>query len=270
MGDLLQQKACLVLSTQIMCELAGAFLSKRAGNSSDLGRDLFRYFLDFIESGTTCLKMNVDLLKSEARMLCGEFDQFNAALSGEDYSHLRDEVRKLADGTFDPAASKFLHDRRELAQSTRTEVAEFVARRPALREQSAKFAFKDFLEHSHPVDRLRLLRGHLEKEFPTTQPEILTQAAVGLLVNPCFRVAHTMVKADVYITWRTARAGTLARDVQDDCYHLVNACYCDVYATKDEPLVQYAAQVIGPTSVRLYEGDVPISDWLLGLAAEPE
>jgi len=77
-----------------------------------------------------------------------------------------------------------------------------------------------------------------------------------------------MILADLYVTWRAARASALARDVQDDCYHLVNASYCDVYATKDEPQTRYAFKIIAPTQVRFYDGFSPLSDWLLALATE--
>ena len=93
-----------------------------------------------------------------------------------------------------------------------------------------------------------------------------------MIRNPSCRVAHTMVRADMYVTWKAARRGALARDVLDDCYHLVNASYCDMYATKDKAQSQYAPSVIGPTKVRYYDGTAPdlrvAFDDCIGIASE--
>jgi hypothetical protein len=269
LNGLQQRGSHLVISTQLICELAATFTSTRLADPIRHGRKLFSYLLEFIAAGVPCLKMNNQLLQDEVMVACGAISDFSALLSIPDYSRMVEAVEKLSNGIFEPVTQDFLNSRKALAEGTRLEIGEFVSSRPNLKARSAETSFEDFVRLSHPADRLRVLRGHLLAEFPTTPADTLTEVTVRLLQNPFLRVAHTMVRADMYATWRAARSGKLARDVQDDCYHLVNACYCDVYATKDRPQAEYAPSVVGPTAVRFYDGSSPVSDWLLAITSNP-
>jgi hypothetical protein len=267
LDGLKQRGAELIISTQLICELAATFNSTRLADPVGHGRKLFSYLSKFIEAGIPCLKMNNQLLQDEAMVASGAITDFSALLSSGDYERMVGAVGKLSNGIFEPSAQNFLTSRKALAEGTRLEIKEFVNSRPELKRRSSETSFAEFVRLSHPADRLRVLRGHLVAEFPTTSADTLTEVAIRLLQNPFLRVSHTMVRADMYVSWRAGRSGNLARDVQDDCYHLVNASYCDVYATKDRPQTEYAPTVIGPTEVRFYDGDAPASDWLLAVAS---
>jgi hypothetical protein len=212
--------------------------------------------------------MNSHLLQDEAMTAWGAVNGFNALLPTGDYDRMVAEVEKLSNGVFEPVVEQFLTSRRALMQATRRGASDFVKSRPELKIRCASVSFEDFMRLTHPLDRFKMLREHLSHEFTNADTDTLNKVTAALLRNPGFRVAHTMVRADMYVTWRAARAGVLARDIQDDCYHLVNSCYCEVYATKDAWQAQYAPNIVGPATVRLYDGYAPLSDWLVSIASE--
>jgi hypothetical protein len=265
-----ERGARLVISTQLICELAATFTSTRIDDPVARGRELFSYLSRFVAAGISCLKMNKDLLQSEARSVTGEIAAFETTLSEVDYANLTIEVQKLAQGSFDARAREFLSSRRNLCKESRNDAAAFANERPQLRLSSASASFDQFLASINPLDVVRVLIGHLRDEFRATNGTILVEVAAAMLRNPTYRVGNTMVRADLYTTWRAARAGSLARDVMDDCYHLVNACYCDAYVTKDRRHSEYAPVILGRTEVRFYDGGTPISEWLIGVASEQE
>jgi hypothetical protein len=266
--NLQQRNACPVISTQLVSELAGTFRSKRLKDPLARGSSLFSYLLRFLGAGVPCLKMNSQLLQDEAMAITGEIPGFNALLCPDDYTRMVAEVEKLSRGIIETPVLTFLANRANLAKASRSDAIDFTNQRPELKGACGTATFEEYFQSAHPADPLRVLRGHLADEFPATSPEVLTEVAIAMIRNPSCRVAHTMVRADMYVTWKAGRAGALGRDVMDDCYHLVNASYCDVYATKDKPQAQYAQAVVGPTQVRFYDGDVPVSEWLLSIASE--
>ena len=47
--------------------------------------------------------------------------------------------------------------------------------------------------------------------------------------------------------------------------HIVTASYFDVYATKESSQAKYASLVLGKTKIAIYDGTVPIAEWLESL-----
>ena len=263
---LLSSDVVPVISTQLISELAASFHSKRSSNPSRLGQRLFAYLLKYVLKGIPCLKMNCQLLQDEAMTITGEIDRFDMALSGSDYERMTSEVEKLARGELDAPVQSFLENRRRLWKNSRAEAAQY-GRDRSFFKPVCEASFGAFLESANPIEILKVLREHLQKEFPDTTLGTLAEVAAALLRNPTYRVANTMVRADLYTSWRAIRAGTLSRDVLDDCYHLVNASYCDIYATKDFQQSEYAPIVLGSTDVFYFDGITPVSEWLAGIAA---
>jgi hypothetical protein len=250
-----------VISTQLICELAATFLSKRLSNPLEFGRQLFAHLQKYVERGVPCLKMNCQLLQDEAMDVTGQIRGFNLELSETDYGRMAAEIQKLANGQLEESVQTFLESRRRLSKNARAEAAEYGRDRGAFRSV-CEGSFGAFLHLANPIEVLRLLRDHLRNEFPDKNPATLTEVAAALLRSSDYRVANAMVRADLYTSWRAIRAGTLARDVLDDCFHLVNASYCDMYATMDLEQSKYAPIVLGSTEVLYFDGTTPVSDWL--------
>jgi hypothetical protein len=87
----------------------------------------------------------------------------------------------------------------------------------------------------------------------------------ALLANPRFRFSRGVVRADLYYNWRCANRGSNPPDLIDDMFHVLNATYCDVYATKDKKQLEYAGLMLtADTRVEIYTSG-PVDQWLLGL-----
>ena len=127
--------------------------------------------------------------------------------------------------------------------------------RPATAKR--RFHLTAALASINPIDILKRLWDILHDEFPQWPDGKLTEVAAALLRNPKYPVAHAMASADIYITWKALHSGSLSRGIMFDCFHLVNASYCDGYITKDRPQAEYAPIVLRSTEVQLYDGGSP-------------
>jgi hypothetical protein len=79
------------------------------------------------------------------------------------------------------------------------------------------------------------------------------------------RFAKGVVRSDLYYNWRCANRGSEPKDLIDDMYHVLNAVYCDVYATREEGQAEYAPLTLSPkTKVAIYAGG-RIDQWIESL-----
>lgn len=54
----------------------------------------------------------------------------------------------------------------------------------------------------------------------------------------------------------------------DDMYHVLNAAYCNVYATAEPKQEEYAGLLLPPyVKIAIYDGNGPVKDWLLSLSS---
>jgi len=123
-------------------------------------------------------------------------------------------------------------------------------------------------KESRDITGRRLLAKYLSDIFPTFNMELPfapEEFAVRLLKSTSNRVAHAIVRSDIYQNWRAARGETVRRCVPDDSYHVVNASYCDVFVTEDRDGQGDAAKCAIPGITVLICGNraVPVAEWLL-------
>lgn len=212
--------------------------------------------------------MKCQMLQAEAMTVSGKVSGFDPKMSALEYAQVASTTRELAEGVFGAHSRDFLTERMNLRNSTRMEAAEYARGRSASKQALAsQVSFGAFLASINPIDILKRLWDILHDEFPQWPDGKLTEVAAALLRNPKYRVAHAMASADIYITWKALHSGSLSRGIMFDCFHLVNASYCDGYITKDRPQAEYAPIVLRSTEVQLYDGGSPISEWLLGVAS---
>jgi len=108
---------------------------------------------------------------------------------------------------------------------------------------------------------------HIRRQFSDAPLREAREWAVGLLTLPGCDLAKALVRADLYYNWRCARRGSNPRDLFDDIYHVLNAVYCDVYATKEQRHAEYAGLLLtASTKVAIYKHQIPLADWLVALA----
>jgi hypothetical protein len=259
--------ALLVLGVEVISELAATFQSSKP-QKVQLAPTYFSYLARCLESGIPCLKTHCQLLREEAMTITGRVQGFDTGLSAADYARVASKVRELADGVISTSDRSFLAERESLRNNTRVEAVELARESRKSREMdSAELLFEEFQNYVAPIEIWKLLRNHLHNEFPQTPLATLNEVAAALLRNSTYRVANAMVRADVYTTWRAIRAAALSRDVMPDCFHLVNASYCDLYITKDRQQAKYAPIILRSADVHFYDGMTPISEWLLAVAS---
>ena len=115
-----------------------------------------------------------------------------------------------------------------------------------------------------------LLADHVRRQFSEASPEDASEWALGLLGSSSCRLSAALVRADLYYNWRCAHRGSNPKDLFDDMYHVLNAIYCDVYATKEPGHAQYAGLLLTQhTKVAIYENQTPVGTWIVGLTVRP-
>jgi len=109
------------------------------------------------------------------------------------------------------------------------------------------------------------LARHISLRFPEVPEHEVTEYAVGLFDLPMKRYARGLVRADLYLHWRYCQFGALPKDLVDDVYHVLNASYCDMYATAD-PKQKYAYLLLtSNTQVSIWPRDNRVDNWIESL-----
>ena len=263
------QSAQLVLGTEAVYEMAKTFQMRRP-EAEQRGMGLFSYLGRFVQERIPCLRITSDILRAEMKRASRETKTIDIFLNDEDYMGLTEEVGKLSRGTFDSRADRFIAERKVQAAGVRQEIAGHFGTRPKLNQIIAAVPVEglgEWIQEELRKSGRRLLRWHLNREFPEASPKQITWLAKRLLASRAYRVSHAIVRSDLYLNWRYAQVQSISRDVPDDLYHIVNASYCDLYVTRDKEQGKYAPFVLGKTAVAVYDGDTRLSEWLSALAA---
>lgn len=168
---------------------------------------------------------------------------------------------------FDENALRFVGRRKTTAQTARHEIQNHLATRPALSRTLAGIAETELLRWINREVKgtrgRRALQGHLAMVFRRKPDRQLTLLAKRLLAGARYRVAHALVRSDLYLNWRCARRGAVRGDLPDDTYHAVNACYCEIFATTEPDQAEHAAHTNPPMATAVYTGGEPLHTWLL-------
>ena len=77
-----------------------------------------------------------------------------------------------------------------------------------------------------------ILTNHIRRKFPDAPFDHRTEDAKALLATS-MRCSTGLIRSDLYYNWRCANRGSVPSDLIDDMYHVLNAVYCDVYATAE-------------------------------------
>jgi hypothetical protein len=258
-----QNGSTLALSGQTVYELTLTFRT-----SERRGKELFRYLKFYVDAGIVGAYDNMELLRAEVKALYARADSVVAYYSPADYAALKSEVAKLAEGIVDDRARSFLAERRAFAKASREDQRAHFEMRPdmkALLLAVPEDALASWLDEQVSGDvGAALLTGHLIRVYETPLSDAAISTALGLLQHPASRTAKSLVRADLYSNWRCARRGSNPRDLVDDMYHVLNANYCDVYATAEAGQKEYASLLLTQwTRPVIYDGKTPLADWLL-------
>lgn len=254
--------ASLALSGQTVYELGRTFHA-----SHERGKNLFGYVKTYVDAGIVGAYDNMDLLKAEVDTLYGDGDSVVAYYSPEDYAALAAEVAKLAEGIVDKRAQAFVSNRAASAKTLRANQKALFESRPDMRAALLAVPQKGlavWLNEQLLGDAgAMLLAGHLTDVYRSTDRDAAYTTAQGLLEHEASRIAKAIVRADLFSAWRCARRESTPRDLADDLYHVLNASYCDVYATADTGQMKYAPLILSRwTRPAIYDASKPLADWL--------
>ena len=269
----------LTLGLNAFFELLKSFYGKRP-DALARGRRLFACLRAYLRNGVSVLRTWEELLVDEAARASGRLMYINL-FSDEEWHR---KVERGADlhlrGQLPRGLRELIQRRESVSQKVRSSATESISGQPQMLEDLQGISPQDiaaFLDSAGVgAAGQNLLQKYLTQVFELlSQPMPLTgrQLAQTLLSSASNRVAHAVVRSDIYQNWRAARSklsptaeGVLiAKCVPDDSYHVVNACYCDVFVTEDRDGQAIAAQYVAPgLKVLVYrDRNEPILDWLV-------
>lgn len=258
-----QSRSSLALSGQTVYELARTFQA-----NPERGKELFRYVKVYVDAGIVGAYDNKDLLRAEVKALYDDADFVVAYYRQADYDALKAEVGKLSEGIVDQRAQTFVSERMGYTKETREGQKALMEKRPDMRARL--LAIPDnrltaWLDQEVSSDGgAIILKSHLMHVFESTKEDAAYSTALELLQHPASRMAKALVRFDLYSAWRCAHRGSNPSDLLDDMYHVLNAAYCDVYATADAGQMKYASLLLTQwTRPVNYDGSTPLADWLL-------
>jgi hypothetical protein len=267
LAELKRRNATLVLSGQTVYELTRTFT-----NSPARGQELFRYIKLYLDEGIVAIYDNMDLLRAEVKALYARANSVVAFFDSANEVLLKDEVAKLADGIVDSRAWAYIAERTEFAQRTREDQKSHFEKRPDMRTKLLTISADKvaaWLDEQVTSDvGAAMLTRHLLRIYESSDINAAISTAQGLLGHPASRIAKALVRADLYSNWRCAHRRSNKKDLVDDMYHVLNAAYCNVYATAEPKQEEYTGLLLPPNvEIAIYHDDGPVKDWLLSLSS---
>ena len=255
--------ANLALSGQTVYELAKTFL-----RTPQRAQELFKYIKRFVDAGVPAAHDNMEMLFQEVKAKNTGATSLLAFYGPLEYSALKAEVDKLAQGTFDDHAELFVKARKHFAAVSRLDQQTHLDNKQNVRAQLkaiSKSQLKGWLGNEvRSNNGAALLARHLLRLNDELPVGLAIQNALELLAIPPSRISKGLVRADLYSNWRCANRGSNSKDLIDDMYHVLNASYCDVYATAELGQVDYAELLLSQwTRVAIYDERSPIDKWLM-------
>lgn len=274
MASLAARKVAIVLGTHNFYELAKTFGGSTA-EATFRGRTLFSYLRSFFDVQVLCAKEINELLVAEMSWVKSPATGMEAFLSGDDRTRFGLKVEGLAAGIFNQDDAALLKNQSAFASGIRASQIRHFHRRPEIKESLKSISAAGLsrwiqIETFGPVGFL-ILASHIQGRFPEVPNDEVREYASALLTLPARRIARGLVSTNLYYNWRCANRDSIPADLFDDMYHVLNATYCDIYATKESRQAEYATLLLtSNTRVKIYDGKTPLDQWLEELATECE
>jgi hypothetical protein len=275
-GDLMERLdargACLAFSSHNLYEIAKSFHETKATTKAK-GKELVAFLTAFFNDPVEHPVESSDLLKAEAfahKFLRAPFAS-EIFVKASATNLFKQESRALLKEPLRSDIADFISKRKMKTRNLRVNQMEHLGSRPALsarlkvipREQ-----LKSFLDaESTSSQALRILDFHLRHVLPGLPSGELRRLSNMLLHSGSAPFAHGLIRSALYMNWRAANHGGLAPDVPDDMYHILNATYCDIYATGEAKQSHAIDLLASRTLFRAYpwSESVAINDWLVSL-----
>jgi len=268
-NQLSKNNAEIVLSTQIIYEMAKTFVSQKSAARERAIR-LFSFFAPFTRLHTRCMNMNPSILAEEAHFAAGGQESINIFLGDNDYRSMVEEVEKLSKGIFESRVQVFIASRERQASDLRVGTLNHIASlgRNQLALLKSAHDPESWLIEAKKIFGRQLIREHLVLRFPDEPVKRMTYVAKQIISSRACRLSHAVVAADLYVHFRAARNDAIPRDLLPDLDHMVNASHCDLYLTAEAGQGKYAHFVLRNTIVAVYDGSSRVIDWLFSVISK--
>jgi hypothetical protein len=255
-GSLASKNASLAFSFHSVYELARTTSESRR-------IQLFSYFKGFLDLNSVCMKQIPDALMAETRAFQDGLRTVDPFASADEYGFVREEVDKLSGGLLEDRVKQFIEQRTQHSEAQRTQQKDHLSRRVDMQGKLAAVSAEK-LETWIPLQVLTpsgadILSSHFER---MTLQRPTRDFCLALLTSPVGNVARGIVRADLYYNWRCATRGSNRFDLMDDTLHVLQATYCDIYATAEAKQSEYASLLLTDTRVEIYDRKTPIDRWL--------
>ena len=265
------QNACLAIGTHDFYEIAKNFARPE---NHGRGKLLFSDFTKYLIADTLLIKDNMELLAEEMWALKLGRCVPKTLLSSEDRKLIVRKAEQLANGELGDDGAEFLTKQKSDANANRTNQIAFLESRPDIKSQLQSIAIDQLPqwldgETKRPAG-VAILTNHILRRFPDVPLDEASEYATALLSKQ-MRFSTAMIRCDLYYNWRCANRGSVPRDLIDDVYHVLNAVYCDLYATAEANQGEYAHLLLSDnTRVAIYDRKTPIDEWLFENRSEPK
>lgn len=254
----------IAIGTHSVLELAKTFQSQKP-NAHERAKQLFACLSMFLAHRVPCVKENRHLLRDEAKDAAGQILKFSPFYELEEYNLLTKEVEKLSRGVFDERANSFILRKKAKVAKFRQQMKDLLPDNRTAIMEYGNLKLEEFTSKVWPRWARPILRIELSRQFPRSPTSQLGLLSKKLLGSPKYRLSDALVRAHVYVNWQCLRRSSVPRDLLDDCFHVVNASYCDIYATKESAQEDYAPSILRHTAFALYRGSPELDDWLCSL-----
>lgn len=261
-----EKNTAQALSSQTVHELAKTFALAPVR-----GKQLFQFVKRTLSGRTVCACDVMEQLHREVVAKHAGALGIQPLYDAAEYERLTATVNALAEGEFGEETESHIAAVAEFSRSARSGQKAHLERKPDVRERLRAIAPNELgpwlNTESHSDRGAALLVSHLERMYDEgLTPREAVHLAAALLHEPEHRAAKGLVRADLYSNWRCAHRDSLRSDLIDDLYHVLNANYCDVYATAEANQAEYAHHILSAkTRVAVFDDRAPPDQWLLGL-----
>jgi len=261
------RNARLILSDESVYELAKTFAGANEGALAR-GAKLFSPLKAYAEGGIPVTKDNMALLASEMQALQWCMSYINPFLTPEDREQALTSIEQAARCNLSDHAKRHIQRRAEMLKSLRGGISAHFKNQPPLQRLLKDVSLErlpEWLQRELDTpSAVEYLTWQIHDYFPERSRDEASEYAHALLRSTHTRVARALTKRNSYFNWRCAHRGSIPADLFADTTHVINASYCDVYATKESGQKEYAELLLTTaTKVAIYDGTTPIDRWLL-------
>lgn len=260
----------LVLSDENVFELVKTFWAS-GPTGLQQGTALFSYLKRFTDASIRVTKDNMSMLAAEMASIQWQIGIIYPFLTQDDYQTAKGTIEDHARGQLSNRTREHVEWRIRSNESGRRGIALYIDSAPALRRALEAVSEEELPTWIRRVrsttDGVNYLAWQIKHYFEDKPFEDIYEYAQLLQESSANRVAMGLTARNFYFNWRYVHHDSLRKDLFFDSQHIVNANYCEVYATKESKQARYAHLLLtGATRICVYDPtQMPIDQWLLSL-----